>query len=390
MRVGFFSDAFFPVIDGVVRVADAYASRLVGKCDVTFFTPRTYGFKPGFDDSYPYEVVRSISIMRRQDPYPQGFPQFDPRFIRRVKEANLDLLHVHSAYPVGLFAKSFARRHGIPIVGTLHSDFRPDVYEVVGKLIGKPVVKLMMSVYNSCDECWTASRAVGEMFCRDYGLTAPWRVMPLSTDHTPVAGRDAARSEINALYGLSDEDFVLSHVGRQDLQKREDFILRTLALLKEMPVNFKMLFIGTGIKHEFLKEMSARLGLSDRVIFCGAISDPALLMKHYVRTDLLLFASVSDTFGLVKIEASCQGTPTLCTRGAMAADGISDNVNGFTEEDSEAAFAARIEELYRNREQLRRVGEGAFRDLYRTWDAIVDDVYANYQRIIENHNRTNK
>ena len=214
--------------------------------------------------------------------------------------------------------------------------------------------------------------------------------MPLSTEHTPVAGRDSARSEINALYGLSDDDFVLSHVGRQDLQKREDFILRTLAFLKEMPVRFKMLFIGTGIKQDFLKEMSASLGLSDRVIFCGAINEPALLMKHYARTDLLLFASVSDTFGLVKIEAACQKTPTLCTRGSLAADCISDNVNGFTAEDDEATFASRIHDIFSSKELLRRVGEGAFRDLYHTWDSIVDDVYDNYRRIIENHNSKNK
>ena len=47
MHVGFFIDAYFPVIDGVIRVTDAYASRLVGKCDVTVFTPLTRGLDPG-------------------------------------------------------------------------------------------------------------------------------------------------------------------------------------------------------------------------------------------------------------------------------------------------------------------------------------------------------
>ncbi len=385
MHVGFFTDAFFPVIDGVVKVTDAYASRLAGRCDMAVFTPLTYGLEPSYDDRFEYKVVRCKSIMRPTDAYPQGFPHFDAEFIRRVKEFRPDIIHVHSAYPMGLFAKTFSRKYGIPMVSTLHSDFRPDVIEHVGKFAGKAVLKLMMSVYNFSDECWIASHAAGEMFCRDYGLKTPWKVMPLSTDHAPLPDRDAARAEVNALYGLSEDDFVLSHVGRQDLQKREDFILRSLAMLKDMPCNFKMLFIGTGVKQDYLKDLTRQLALEDRVIFCGSISDPQLLMKHYARTDLLLFASVSDTFGLVKVEAACQQTPTLCIRASLPADGITDNVNGFTEEDDEAAFARRIHSLQADRGLLRSVGQGAFRDLYNTWDSLVDDVYANYQRIIDNH-----
>ena len=389
MRVGLFTDAFFPVIDGVVKVTDAYASHLAGKCDVTVFTPYTRHLEQGYDSRFPYKVVRCKSIMRATDAYPQGFPHFDADFVRRVKEARLDIIHVHSAYPMGVFAKTFSRRHDIPMVGTLHSDFKPDVIEHVGKLAGAAVLKIMMGVYNSCDECWIASRAAGEMFCREYGLTAPWRMMPLSVDHTPVEDRAAARAEIDALYGLCEDDFVLTHVGRQDLQKREDFILRSLAILKkDMNVDFKMLLVGTGVKQDYLKGLSHQLGLDRNVIFCGPIGDPKLLAKHYARTDLLLFASVSDTFGLVKLEAACQQTPTLCTRGSLAADGMTDNVNGFTEEDSEEAFAKRIRSLKENPDLLRRCGEGAFRDFYSTWDSLADDVYANYQRIIDNHNKS--
>ena len=197
MHVGYFIDGYYPVIDGVIKVVDAYATRLVKKCDVTIFTPRTAATEPGFDDRFPYKVVRCKSIMREGDDYPQGFPIVDPKFHAQIKDAKLDLIHVHSAFPVGLCAKTSAKRLGIPLVGTIHSDFRPDVIRYLGKGFGEQVIKLMMTVYNSCVECWTVNDVVGKMFCRDYGLKRPYRVMPYSTDHYLIEDVAAARNEVN-------------------------------------------------------------------------------------------------------------------------------------------------------------------------------------------------
>ena len=385
MHAGFFIDGYFPVIDGVITIADAYASRLVNKCDVTVFTPHVWNTGPEYDDRFPYKVVRCKSIMREHDDYPQGFPLFDSGFKAAVRAAKLDIIHVHTAYPLGLYAKSFSRRFGIPMVGTIHSDFRPDVIGYLGKGMGEMVIKLMMTAYNACDECWTVNDVVGRSFVKDYGLKRPYRVMPYSTDHRPVADKAAALSRVNAAYGMKDSDFVLTHVGRQDLQKREDFILRSLMELKKFTSDFKLLLVGTGNKHDYLKKLSSSLGLDDNVIFCGLVSDPARLMDIYARTDLLLFPSESDTYGLVKIEAACQSTPTLFCEGTMVADGITDCVNGFTVPNTERSYAEGILRLQRDRGLLKKVGEGAFRDLYRTWDNLVDNVYENYQRIIENH-----
>jgi glycosyltransferase involved in cell wall biosynthesis len=386
MHVGLFIDGYYPIIDGVIKVVDAYASRLVKKCDVTVFTPYTRNQAAGYDDSFPYEVVRCWSIMRKKDDYPQGYPIVDPKFRNAIKNAGLDIIHVHSAFPIGLCAKASARRLGIPLVGTIHSDFRPDVVHYLGKIIGEPVIKLMMSVYNSCDECWTVSDAVGQMFIKDYGLKRPYRIMPYSTDHYPVSDETAAREEVNAAYGLEDDDFVLTHVGRLDLQKREDFIVRSLAVLKQQLPDFKVLFVGEGNKQDYVKSLVEKLGLADNVVFCGKVADPHKMMSIYARTDLLLFPSESDTYGLVKIEAACQKTPTLFSEGTMAADGITDGVDGFVSKNSEEDFAGYILRIHNDRKLLERVGEGARRNLYRTWDNLVDDVYENYLKIIENHN----
>jgi len=90
----------------------------------------------------------------------------------------------------------------------------------------------------------------------------------------------------------------------------------------------------------------------------------------------------------VKIEAACQKTPTLFCEGTMVADGITGGVNGFLAPNDEAGYAEAILSLYNDRQRLVKVGEGAFRDLYSTWDNLVDDVYEKYLDIIKNHRKS--
>lgn len=382
MHVGLFIDAFYPPVDGVVNVVEAYAQRLSAKCSITVFAPYARDLAPDFDERFPFRVVRCKSIMKKTHTYPQAMPWIDKEYRDAMAASKLDLVHIHSAYPIGLFGKRLAKKMGIPLVGTLHSDFRPDVYELMGRLAGEAMVKFLMKEYNSCHECWVASEGVGRKFVEEYGLKSPVRVVPLSTDHLPVADVAAAREEINALYGLEDDVFVMAHVGRQDLQKREDFILQSLKLLKDKGKRFKMLFVGDGSKHGYLKSLCSSLGLDDEVFFCGAVNDKGRLMKMYSRTDLLLFPSISDTFGLVKVEAACQKTPTLFVKGTLASEGVRNNVDGFTCYEGHEAFASRIAKLMDNPALLATVGEGAFRSLYHTWDQVVDEVFDNYCRLL--------
>ena len=388
MNVGLFIDTYYPVIDGVINVVHAYASRLSKKCNVTVFTAEGLNLPPDYDDRFPYKVVRCKAITgRKTDDYSRPLPMFDPKFDKAIRNANLDIMHIHSAYPIGLTAKILSRKLGIPMIGTLHAHFRPDVIQYTGKFFGNMLVKLMMTAYNACIECWAVNNSVGILFQKEYGLKSPVFTMPFSTEHYPLEDKVAACREINETYGLNENDFVLSTVGRIDFQKNEEFLIRALVLLKEKVPDFKMLFVGDGGKKKTLEEMVAQFGLQNNVIFCGVVSDIITTMKIYARTNLLLFPSVADTYGLVKIEAACQQTPTLFVRDTMAACGIKKNVNGFTAPNNEAAYASKIEELYHNPELLKQAGLCAHKDFFSTWDAIVDKVYERYEVIIDRYHQ---
>ena len=97
--------------------------------------------------------------------------------------------------------------------------------------------------------------------------------------------------------------------------------------------------------------------------------------------DLLLFPSIYDTFGLVKVEAASRRTPTVFAEGSLASKSAEHGVNGYVFPCEAEAFAAGVCEIVKDREKLREVGENAHRDLYVLWDNVIEQVLANYGEI---------
>ena len=208
-----------------------------------------------------------------------------------------------------------------------------------------------------------------------------------ATDHVPVYDRRAAAAEVNAKYGLDEDDLVLLFVGRINFIKNIDFIVRSLRIAKDKGLRFKMLFVGQGQDEDKLKALVTELGLDEEVVLCGLVKEKSMLEKIYSRAKIFLFPSLYDANSLVQIEAACQSTPTLFLRGARTAGMITEDVNGFLCDADEHAYAEKIMRILSDDAYYLKVSEGAFRDIYRTWDQVVDDVYEEYKRLIATHEK---
>ena len=387
MRIGLFTDAYYPMVDGVIKVVDSYARRLADKCEVTVFAP---GFGKGTEAHVPYHVERCYTLNFNNFDYSVPMPHFDPLFEAAIIRSRLDLVHIHSPFSIGLIGLNYARFRDIPVVATIHSQYKQD-FERSLKL--QPTVNFamttIMSIFNGCDECWTVNEAVRQLYIHDYALTAPCKVKQNATDHLPVVDRQAAAAEVNAKYGLDADDTVLLFTGRINFIKNIDFIVRSLRIVKDKGIRFKMLFVGQGQDEDKLKALITECGLDEDVVLCGLVKEKEMLEKIYSRAKLFLFPSLYDANSLVQIEAACQSTPTLFLRGARTAGNITEDVNGFLCEADEHAYAEKIIRILSDDAYYLKVSEGAFRDIYRTWDQVVDDVFEEYQRLIANHEKKN-
>ena len=385
MKVGLFIDTWYPMVDGVIKVVDNYARRLLNYCDVVVFCPEARGTDYKEDSSLPYKVVRCSSLPMIKYDYNIPTPALDPVFEAKLITSGIDMVHIHSPFAVGLAGLLFAKIHRIPVVATLHSQYRQD-FE--GALHFKPaldtVMASIMGVFNSCDECWAVNGGIKDLYVNEYGLTAPCKVRLNATDHMPVPDPAEAAAVVNRTYGVPEDATVFLFVGRINFLKNIDFTVRALAKAKARGLkNFRMLFVGRGQDEDKLTEVVRKEGLNDEVVMCGLVSEREMLQNLYSRAKLFLFPSLYDANSLVQIEAACQGTPTVFIEGARTAATVKSGVNGYVSPADEESYARTIMDIMADPEGYSKVSEAARRDLYLSWDDVVREVYEDYKSFLK-------
>ena len=378
-KVGLFIDTWYPMVDGVIKVVDNYARRLVQYCDVVVFCPETRGYSKAEDKKMPYKVVRCNSLPLLHYDYDMPTPVLDPKFEAQLVLSGIDMVHIHSPFAVGLAGVVYAKLHKLPVVATLHSQYKQDFEKPLKTKIGLQVaMDSIMRVFNACDECWAVNGGIKDLYQQEYGLTAPCKVRLNATDHKPVANPEEAARCVNETYGIPADANVFLFVGRINFIKNIDFTVRALARAKEMGLkNFRMLFAGKGQDEDKLAALVKEQGLSEEVVMCG-LTDKDMLEKLYSRAKLFLFPSLYDANSLVQIEAACQGTPTVFLEGARTAATVTPGVNGYVSALGEENYARLILDILSDEEGYRRVSAAARKDLYLNWDDVVRDVYADY------------
>lgn len=384
IKIAMFIDTYFPMVDGVINVVHNYATRLAAddEFEVAVFAPH-HGKKQ--TDDYPYKLVRCKSMRIFIVEYPLPLPALDKKFNKALEAFAPDIVHIHSPFTIGSTAVKYAKKHGIPAIATMHSQFEQDFYRAThSKFITKLLLKKVMRVFNKCDEFYGVSAAASQVFLK-YGAKHLPLVMNNGTDMRPVADRAAASERVNERYGLPADMPVFIFVGRITLLKNVLFLADALKELKDK--RYKVLFVGDGKDMPALKTRISRDGLENNVMFLGKITDRDELADLLCRAKLLLFPSLYDTNSLVQNEAAAQSLPTLFLDGAVTASAVTDGVNGFTAPQDPKAYAEKIESILRDDELYNKAAIGANRDLYRTWDDAVDFAKSEYKRIIDKYGK---
>jgi glycosyltransferase involved in cell wall biosynthesis len=273
----------------------------------------------------------------------------------------------------------YAKVHKLPVVATLHSQYKQDFEGALKTgLALRVVMDGLMRVFNACDECWAVNAGIKELYETEYGLKAPCKVRLNATDHRPVDDPAEAAKIVDETYGVPADATVFLFVGRINFIKNIDFTVRALAKAKVLGLkNFRMLFAGKGQDEDKLAALVEEQGLTEEVIMCG-LTDKDMLEKLYSRAKLFLFPSLYDANSLVQIEAACQGTPTVFLEGARTAATVTPGVNGYVCPPDEDSYARMILDILADPEAYGRISEAVRRDLYLNWDDVVREVYEDY------------
>jgi glycosyltransferase involved in cell wall biosynthesis len=141
-----------------------------------------------------------------------------------------------------------------------------------------------------------------------YNVTKPIEVIPTGIRLERFVGKD--REKFRRQKGYQAEDQVLLFMGRVAEEKNIDFLMRVVHGLKPRLPNLKFLIAGEGAAKKHLEKMSLQLGMQDYVLFAGYLSKDEW-RDCYAGVDLFVFASVTETQGLVVTEAMAAGTPVV-------------------------------------------------------------------------------
>lgn len=383
LTIGLFNDSFYPMADGVVMVVDNYARRLSKFANVIVFVPES---QKEYDDSkFPYKVVRCKSIGIPFLDYSLPVPKLDRRFLNELNSYKLDIVHIHSPFTIGKIGLEYAKKNKIPSIATMHSQFKKDIKRVVKfNFLATLVNKRLINLFDSCDECWAVNKEVANIFYNDYKCKTLPKVMNNATEMQPVKDKMEASNLINKKHKINKNEIVFLFVGRINILKNIIFIVDSLKKVKEKEPNlkFKMLFVGSGNDEKILRKHIKELDMGKNIIMCGRIMDRYELSCYFSRADLFLFPSLYDASSIVQIEAASQSTPSLFLKGSATAGTVTDNVNGFLSENSVDAYSDKIIEIIKNKKFLETVSKNSFRDLYKNWDDLIDEVYTLYKEKI--------
>lgn len=379
---GIFNDCFPPVMDGVSVATRNYAYWLHQKGEqVCVVTPSA----DQYEDQEPFPVLRYCSIpLIFRNPYRMGLPQFDRHIRKALNEMPFSLVHAHCPFSSGKLALQQARMRHIPMVATFHSKYRADFERCMPiKAVVDYLIRDVVDFYNQADEVWIPQASVEETL-REYGYRGKIEVVDNGNDFAGTYS-DEEREQVRQQLGLKSDEPLLLFVGQHIYEKNLEFLLRSVALLKDMP--FRMFFIGTGYAASALQDLARHLGLAEQVSFLGRILEREQLRRYYLAADLFLFPSRYDNAPLVVREAAALHTPSLMLEGSTASAVIRNGENGFLTSENTEEYAGRIRSVLKDPDLLRRVAQGASDSLARSWEDIAGEVSDRYRNLINRYSR---
>jgi 1,2-diacylglycerol 3-alpha-glucosyltransferase len=312
VRVLFISDVYFPRVNGVSTSIRTFREDLA-RCGV-----ETLLIAPEYEGSAQPDERGVIRV-------PAGAVPKDPedrrlrwgalgRALEALQPTELDLIHVQTPFVAHYAGTRFARRWRIPCIETYHTFFEEYVHHYVPALprsVGR-----------------TLARAITRSQCRDvqaliapseplrqsllgYGIRTPVHVIPTGLPADRFTPGDGRRFREHARLPAGRP--LITYIGRVAHEKNIEFLVRMFVRVRERMPEAMLVIAGEGPARESLRRLVCGLGLDNDVHFAGYLDRNTALLDCYAAAAVFVFASRTETQGLVLLEAMAQGVPIVST-----------------------------------------------------------------------------
>lgn len=383
MKIAMMTNNYKPVVGGVPisieRLSDGL--RRLGH-ETTVFAPEYPGYGDGGPEESGVMRYRSLERFGKRLGGIHVPNSFDIRIERRFQEGGYDLIHVHHPMLIGYTALYLAKKYRCPITFTYHTRYEQYLhflkpYAALQKryeqqsegmmkkargallsLAGEKAVPAHMRAFsNQCDLVFAPTPTLRH-YLREIGVRSEIDVVPTGLADESFEADEKTSGELRARY-LGNARYLFCTVSRLSAEKNISFLLRGMRAFKERAGDcFRFLIIGDGAQRGELEAQAARLGLADQTLFAGNI-DNHEIGRHLRACDAFLFASKSETQGIVLLEAMAAGNPVVAVRAPGTADVVRDGVCGLMTDENEEEWAGALLRVAGDPALLERMRAGA-------------------------------
>ena len=356
MRVLMVSDVYFPRVNGVSTSIQTFRRDLAARgCESWLVAPQ-----------YP-EAWPDDERVHRQ---PARYLVFDPedRMLKprvalaacRSLAEQVDLVHIHTPFVAHWLGLKVARERHVPVVETYHTFFEEYLHHYMPLLPGAVARAFARSVSrlqcNAVDAVVAPSRQLADVLTA-YGVTRPIRTIPTGLNLEDFAGGDGGA--FRARHGIAADRPVMLLVGRVAHEKNIGFLLEVLAAVRRDVPNVLFVIAGEGPALAGLRRDIAAADLAGHVLLVGYLDRRGALLDCYRAADVFVFASRTETQGLVLLESLALGVPVVSTAVLGTKEVLHEADGAIVVEEDVTAFAAAVTRVLREpelRARLRRAG----------------------------------
>ena len=278
---------------------------------------------------------------------------------RLMKEFSPDIVHSHCPFFMGDFALRLSRQHAIPLVFTYHTMFEEYVHDwpIQNEGIKRFIVKLAAGYANFVDRVIVPCESVQEILLKR-GVKTPMEIVPTGIDLNRFSkGTGAAFRQQNQ---IPPDALVIGHAGRLAPEKNLEFLTNCFVEVLKKEPKAHALIVGLGPSEKMIKDTFKQAGLEKRLHMTGVLHYQHLV-DAYFAMDVFAFASLSETQGIVLIEAMAAGVPVVALDAPGARDVVEDLQNGrlLKEMDQQSFVDAVLWVLKRPSEELQTIKQAA-------------------------------
>ncbi|MBD5495612.1 MAG: glycosyltransferase family 4 protein [Lachnospiraceae bacterium] len=389
MRIAMMTNNYKPFIGGVPISIERLSEglRAIGH-EVVVFAPDYKGQEADENivryHSFIKGIVNGVSVPN----------SLDSKIEKEFREGNFDLIHVHHPMLIGRTALYLSRKYNVPLCFTYHTKYEQYLHYIKAPFLADLVPYYVNDYISQCDMVFAPTPSMRD-YLSEIGSGTSLAVLPTGIGSESF---EADGAEVESLRNelLGGKKYLFCTVARLAKEKNIDFLFRALAMRKNRQMDksadmsdgsqdsdFRLAIVGEGPYRKELEKLAQKLNIREEIVFVGKVSNAQV--KNYCKAaDLFLFASRSETQGIVLLEAMAAATPVLAVNATGVRDVVINGRNGYMTYMSEEEYNSRLDSLLE--QDMRYLKQGALETAGKyEMQEIAKSAAVYYNTAIQNH-----